>query len=124
MLIVLLKTKIKAVMNCIVCDIPATRKVCGFLGANGTKGSSKCLSEFKTTHFGSKPDYSGFNCDTWEARIFDTHYSKCIEVKNGITATRHKELEKEFGGRYTELLRLRYFDLICCHVVEPMHNIF
>ena len=61
---------------------------------------------------------------TWEARIFDTHYSKCIEVKNGITATRRKELEKEFGGRYTELLRLRYFDLICCHVVEPMHIIF
>ena len=59
------KRKIKAVMNCIVCDIPATRKVCGFLGANATKGCSKCLSEFKTMHFGSKPDFSGFDCDIY-----------------------------------------------------------
>ena len=44
------KTKIKAAMNCVVCDIPATRKVCGFLGANATKGCSKRLSEFKTIY--------------------------------------------------------------------------
>lgn len=118
------KTKIKAVLNCVICDIPATRKVCGFLGSNATKGCSKCLYEFKTTHFGSKPDFSGFDCDSWVPRTFDMHYNKCIEAKNALTATRRTEIEKAFGGRYTELLRLRYFDLIRHHVVEPMHNIF
>lgn len=75
------KTKIKAMLSCVVCDLPATRKVCGFLGSNATKGCSKCLYEFKTVHFGSKPDFSGFDYGSWEPRVFAMHYSKCIEAK-------------------------------------------
>ena len=81
------------------------------------------LRKFKTTHFSSKPDFSGFDCDSWVPRTFDTHYSKCIESKNALTATRRIKLEKSFGGRYTELLKLRYFDVVRHHVVEPMYFI-
>ena len=42
------KTKINTILSCVVCDIPATRKVCGFLGTNAMNGCSKCLHEFKT----------------------------------------------------------------------------
>ena len=118
------KTKIKAMLSCVVCDLPATRKVCGFLGSNATKGCSKCLYEFKTVHFGSKPDFSGFDYGSWEPRVFAMHYSKCIEAKNALTATRRNEIEKAFGVRYTELLRLSYFNVIRHHVVEPMHNLY
>ena len=41
------KTKINAILSCVVCDIPATRKVCGFLGTNATKGCSKCCINLK-----------------------------------------------------------------------------
>ena len=44
---------IKLALSCITCDIPATRKVCGFFGHNATLGCNKCLKEFDVT-FGEK----------------------------------------------------------------------
>lgn len=57
--------KIRAILACITCDLPATRKTCGFSNFNGLKGCSKYIKSFPTASFGSKPDYSGFNCDSW-----------------------------------------------------------
>ena len=34
---------LRAVMACIACDIPATRKVCGFSSFNATYGCFKCM---------------------------------------------------------------------------------
>ena len=118
------KTKIRAILSCIVCDLPATRKVCGFLGINATKGCSKCLKSFPTSTFGTKPDYSGYDCDLWEPRTFIEHYQKAMEAKNANTATERTTIERTNGARYTELLRLPYFDVIRYHVIDPMHNLF
>ena len=41
-----------------------------------------------------------------------------------ITATDRTRMERKNGARYSELLRLRYFDVIRFHVVDPMHNLF
>ena len=45
-----------------------------------------------------------------------------------ITAAKSKtakqKLEKKFGGRYTSLLELDYFDPVTQHVIDPMHNLF
>ena len=37
-------TTIRAILTCIGSDLPATRKVCGFLSYNATKGCSKCFN--------------------------------------------------------------------------------
>ena len=44
--------------------------------------------------------------------------------KNATTATDRSKIERESGARYSELLRLPYFDVIRFHVVDPMHNLF
>ena len=44
--------------------------------------------------------------------------------KNATTATDCSKIERESGARYSELLRLPYFDVIRFHVVVPMHNLF
>jgi len=99
------KTKINTILGCVVCDIPTTQKVCGFLGTNATKGCSKCLLEFKTYAFGSKPDFLDFlDCSTWELKQLSTHYTKCMETKHALTASSCSEIEKESGARYSELL--------------------
>ena len=36
-------TTVRAMIDCITCDLPATRKVCGFSNFNATYGCSKCL---------------------------------------------------------------------------------
>ena len=35
------RIKIRAILSCITCDLPATRKVCGFYNFNALKGCSK-----------------------------------------------------------------------------------
>lgn len=102
------KVKIRVALSGVVCDLPATRKVCGFLGVNANKGCSKCLHKLATPSFGSKPDYSGYNCSTWEPRTCSHHYSKCIEAKNSKTATERSRIEKKNGAHYSELLRLLF----------------
>ena len=59
-------TTIRAILICVMCDLPAARKVCGYTNFNGKKGCSKCMKEFPST--GDKIDYSGFDCDTWTSR--------------------------------------------------------
>lgn len=61
---------------------------------------------------------------TWAARTHSQHYQKCSEAKNAVTPTERSRIEKVHGARYTELLRLPYFDVIHFHVVDPMHNLF
>ena len=82
-------------LSCIVCDLPATRKVCGFLGVNATKGCSKCLKSFPTFSFGSKPDYSGYQFENWTSQTHRDHYQKCLLSKNARTATDRSRVEKE-----------------------------
>ncbi len=51
-----------AVTTCIACDIPASRKVCGFLGHNAALGCNKCFKKLSLGH----TDYSGFDRENWE----------------------------------------------------------
>ena len=42
---------VRAALLCVGCDIPAARKVCGFVGHQALKGCSKCLLSFPTARF-------------------------------------------------------------------------
>ena len=54
---------VKAFLIGVSCDMPAGRKVCGFLGHSATLGCNKCLKIFPGP-VGSK-DYSGFDREQW-----------------------------------------------------------
>ena len=49
---------VRAALLCTACDIPAARKVSGFVGHSALHGCSKCLKTFPTACFGDKPDYT------------------------------------------------------------------
>lgn len=48
-----------AALLCVAADIPATRKVCGFVGHSANRACSKCFKYF-VGGFGEKKDFSGF----------------------------------------------------------------
>ena len=50
--------KVHYALLCVACDLPASRKVCGFLGHSANLGCPKCYKVFPGT-FGKKI-YSGF----------------------------------------------------------------
>jgi len=71
---------IRLCVGSVVCDIPATRKLCGFLGHSAHFGCNKCLTEFPTESFGKKPDFSGYNRSDWEIRTKETYKDVCSNV--------------------------------------------
>ena len=115
---------IRATLACITCDLPATRKVCGFSNFNGTHGCSKCLKEFVTQDFGDKPLFNGFDCSTWMPRSNDTHKRKATEFQQACTASECKRILHQWGVKPSELLFLPHFDMVRCHVIDPMHCVF
>ena len=114
---------IRCGLMCVTCDLPATRKACGFTSFCSIQGYSKCFKMFPCDSFGKKSDYSGFDRDTWPVRTHRRHLQQVAEFKGACTATHHHEIERKYGVRYSELLSLPYFDIVEHHVVDPMHNL-
>lgn len=86
--------------------------MCGFLGHGAHHGCSKCKKKFSGT-VGSM-DYSGFNRDSWLPRSSTEHRSIGFSILNERTQAKRFEIENGSGYRFTELLRLPYFDSIPC----------
>lgn len=113
---------VRGALICSGCDIPAARKVCGFVGHRATKGCSKCLKSFITESFGEKADYSDFNRTSWVHRTNDCHRVSAQEYRKCNTQTDQRKIERETGIRYTLLLELPYFDAVQMCTIDPMHN--
>lgn len=114
---------IRAALLCISCDIPAARKLTGFVGHSALKACAKCLKSFPTIQFGSKPNYGGFDRNVWPKRDLKDHKEQGLRWKHAATLVEQHTIEREFGVRYSELLRLPYFDTVRFSVIDPMHNI-
>ncbi len=112
----------KACLFCIACDIPASRKVCGFFGHNSAHGCNKCSKTFVTGGIGDPTDYSGFEpCRL--CNIID-HCKQVEDILSCSTQEEQNGAESKYGIRYSELLRLPYFDCIRYTIIDPMHNLF
>ena len=118
---------IRLALSCVACDIPASRKVGGFLGHIAKRGCNKCLKEvdvMKMPGGGQRTDYSGFDRQTWKARTNEQHRQCCKLLSNEKTPSARLQAESNYGVRYSILLALPYFDLVTFTAVDPMHNLF
>ena len=114
---------VRSALVCTSCDIPASRKVSGFVGHSAYRACSRCLKPFPTERFGQKPDYTGTDRSSWPPRSLDVHRQQAIKHKNANTREKQKSIEREHGCRYSLLLELPYYDIIRCCVIDPMHNL-
>lgn len=115
---------VRAALMCISCDIPASRKVAGYVGHNAILGCSRCLKKFPTHQFGEKPNYGGFSPEIWPARDPSIQKIKAYEHLNAATEAERKEIERNYGIRYSVLYELPYLDIVRFLVVDPMHALF
>ena len=113
---------IRAALLLVAADSPALRKLLGFLAHSANYGCTKCL---KKSHgkVGNK-DYSGFKKSEWPARIFSLHKKNAESVKAAKTDAEAKRLETQYGCRYSEFLKLPYFNVIKHHTLDLMHSLF
>ena len=94
---------IRGALLCIACDIPAGRKVCGFLGHNAHYGCSRCLKYFSGS-FGSM-DFSGFDRSEWDVRSPVQHRKIASKLQKALTKTEAERIASESGYRSTALLK-------------------
>ncbi|XP_077866348.1 uncharacterized protein LOC144354095 [Saccoglossus kowalevskii] len=111
-----------AALLSVVSDVPATRKLCGFVGHMARKGCSKCEKEFLTGAFGEKINFGGFEPVNHRHNLRHRHQAE--QVSNATTKAQRDRLSTKYGSRYTALLKLQYFDCVRFHVVDPLHNLF
>lgn len=114
---------VRVALGCVTCDIPASRKVCGFLSHCATLGCNKCLKKFVTS-FDSRCDYSGFDRENWVPRNVSDHRQRVENVCKQVTKTGIQAAESKYGVRYSVLLSLPYFDPIKFTAIDVMHNLF
>ena len=117
------KQKIRCALLCVGCDLPAGRKVCGFLSYTANLGCTRCYCEFSTGVFGQQ-NYSGFNRASWKRRANEQHRDHVQTIRACSTKTARQRLESEFGCRYSQLLQLPYFDVVRMLIIDPMHNLY
>lgn len=116
-------TDVRAALICCTADIPALRKLCGFMGHSAALGCSKCLKRFPGG-FGVKNDYSGFDRETWPKRLYSDHLKSIKKINKCKSQSARADQERLLGWRFTPLTELEYFDSVKHHVIDPMHNLF
>lgn len=102
----------------LVCDLPAARKTAGLAGLGRTSGKfcSFCQQD------GS--DFKNTDISTWPRRSWQEHLSIARMWRDAQTESVRQRIYDTFGIRWTELLRLPYWDPTRFIVVEAMHNFF
>ena len=112
---------IKVALSCVTCDIPTTRKVCGFLSHHASMGCNKCLKKFPV--WDKRTYYHGFNIHTeeWTLRTLPQHVVNLEEINEEFIKTKINEKETQYGIHYSVLLDLPYFDQVNFTAIDNLY---
>ena len=100
----------------LVCDLPALRKTAGFAGHASAHFCSFCRLK--------KKDMNNVDRDAWPAPLtWDDHLAHARAWRDA-DSTRRNEIFETWGVRWSELLRLPYWDPTRFAVIDTMHNLF
>ena len=105
-------------------DMPALRKVAQFLGHKADLGCSCCT--FRAEREPGKQGASGkMSYCTWSYASQRTKAQTLIQAKEYQSAkslTQAQSIQRKIGVKYSELLRLPYFDIVRMTITDPMHT--
>jgi hypothetical protein len=107
---------IQAALIPLICDLPAARRVSG-LGAHSFR---LFCSECKLT----KAEINDLDPSNWERRTQEEHRRHAEDWRNAQTLSEQTRLFKKHGIRWSELLRLPYWDPTKHIVIDSMHGFY
>lgn len=87
-------------------------------------GCNKCFKTFPRSSFGAKPDFSGFDTETWERRTNELHRVNAESVRFAKCQSEINSMVHNTGAKYSVLLQLPYYDAVRFVIIDPMHNLF
>ena len=107
---------IQAALIPLICDLPAARRVSGF----GAHSFRLFCSECKL----AKLNINELDSSKWEGRTREEHCKNAHEWWNAQTPSEQVKLFKKHGIRWSELLRLPYWDPTKHIVIDSMHGFY
>ena len=108
--------KTRSALALIICDLPAARQALGFTGPQSTNFCSYCKLQLK--------DINNLDVCSWESRSCEEHRNLALEWRDASEEGRRVEITRKYGIRYSEFLRLPYFDPIRNHCGDSLHAFF
>jgi hypothetical protein len=114
--------EIRAALILVSCDVPAARKICGH--ASALISCHRC--EKKANFENQKHNFAGMNnlSEWFIARDSAKHRQEANDWRRCNSQAARKRYVTEKGMRWSELLRLPYFDPIRFITIDPMHCLF
>jgi hypothetical protein len=114
--------KIRAALILVSCDIPAARKICGHISAL----SSCYRCEKKANYENHKHNFAGMdNMSEWFINRDSAQFREnALGWRRCNSNAARNRFVKTTGVRWSELLRLPYFDPIRFLSIDPMHCLF
>nr|VWO97532.1 Adenylate cyclase (EC (ATP pyrophosphate-lyase) (Adenylyl cyclase) [Ganoderma boninense] len=109
--------QIRAAIIPLICDLPALRKTAGFAHHSSHHFCSMCPLP--------KSQISNADRATWpKSRTWQEHVDIARAWRDASTERDRKDIFNRHGLRWSELLRLNYWDPTNYAVVDSMHNLF
>lgn len=99
-----------------IADLPGSRKLNGCAGHSANRFCSLCYL--------SKSDINDLNYSNWKKVTPEEHRAAAEAWRDAPTKSERKKLYKKTGVRWSELLRLSYWNPIHWVIVDGMHNLF
>jgi hypothetical protein len=107
---------VKSIVACLVADLPAARKVGGMAHFSASKFCGFCKQ--------AKTNINNIEWWTWQKRTNEEVRKVATQWRDASSMSERKHIFKEQGIRWSELLRLPYWDPTAQIVVDGMHNLF
>lgn len=99
----------------VVCDLPAACQISGFASHASTHFCSFCKLPFH--------DIDNLDAKSWPIRTWKEHQQSAIAWKNATSNAKRLKLSRQNGIRWSELLRLPYWDPTTFVVLDCMHSL-
>ena len=109
---------VRCALVCIVCDLPAARKTAGFAASSHNRFCVICCCTRK------EHGYGNIDCDMWRHRTNAECHAYAESFRAAESEEEREAVFNASGLRWSELLRLPYFDPTRFVVVDAMHNLF
>ncbi|KAG1893136.1 uncharacterized protein F5891DRAFT_963419 [Suillus fuscotomentosus] len=106
----------RSVIAVAVNDLPAARKLAGRAGPTTNQMCRLCWL--------LKSDITDFDCKKWRRHTLEEHKAAAEEWVNAESKVECDKIFKQHGVRWSELLRLPYWDPMRFIVIDGMHNLF
>jgi hypothetical protein len=100
----------------LVADLPAARKTAG---QKAHPACSICPMDS-----GGNRDLNDLDFRTWGERNYNEHLTAAVDWRDAQTDAERKKLFERNGVRWSELLRLPYWNSTRCIVIDGMHNLW